>query len=378
MSTTGYNTQGKIACVRCKQRHKPPLGASCPRSKVKKGKQTVTENVDQQVVDLGSVDAGGYKASAGASLDSAVPHKATKHKQPTNADVMERLSSMMDKFNDLERRLDEQENKSSTSLSLLSQPLAHSSPGRVSPPHSHHTSQASHRARSLPSLEHLKRDNRVQAEVEKRLRHYEDLARDEDTGTSNKLKSGRYRMGDQQVKKHVYWPHEFFAVGDNLKMPAYDDINVFQWVQGVSRCILEESDPQIRTYMLQYQGHLMQDALELNWATAKRAHAAVLTEIERGHASWGDLSQIDRIRQRFTQRALKNPSSNNSEDQVRICKHFNEGNCNHSKDHIEGCITYKHACYACHRAVKCHYPHPEEKCNRAKRMANQSSEKQRI
>ena len=122
----------------------------------------------------------------------------------------------------------------------------------------------------------------------------------------------------------------------------------------------------------------MQDALELNWATAKRAHAAVLTEIERGHASWGDLTQIDRIRQRFTQRALKNPSSSNSEDQVRICKHYNEGNCNHSRDHVEGRITYKHACFACHRAVKRHYPHPEERCNRAKRMANQSSEKQRI
>ena len=62
MSTTGYNTRGKIACVRCKQRHKPPGGTSCPRSKVKKGKQTVTETVDQQVVDLGSVDAGGCKA----------------------------------------------------------------------------------------------------------------------------------------------------------------------------------------------------------------------------------------------------------------------------------------------------------------------------
>ena len=316
-----------------------PSGSFLPAFKSKKGKQTVTENVDQQVVDLGSVDAGSYKANTRASLDSAAPHKATKGKQPTNADVMER-SSMMDKFNDLERRLDQQENKNSTSLSLPSQPSAHSSPRRVSPPHSHHTSQASHRACSLPSLEHLKSDNRVQAEVEKWLRHYEVLARDKDTGTSNKLKLGRYRLGDQKVKKHVYWPHEFCAVGDNLKMPPYEDINVYQWVQGFSRCILEESDPKIRTYMLQYQGHLMQDALELNWVTAKRAHAAVLTEIERGHASWGDLSQIDRIRQRFTQRALKNPSSNNSEDQVRICKHFNEGNCNHSKDHVEGRITH--------------------------------------
>ena len=240
-----------------------------------------------KVVDLGSVDASGSRANTGTSSSNAVPHKGTKRKQPTNTDVMERLSSMMDKFSDLERRLDQQENKGSSSLSLLSQPSAHSSPRRASPSQSHHTGQASYRACSLPSLEHLKHDSRVQAEVDKRLRHYEDMARDEDTGTSIRLKSGRYRLGDQKVKKHIHWPHEFCAVGDNLKMPTYADINVYQWVQGFARCILEESDPLVRTYMLQYQGHLMQDALELNWATAKRAHAAVLTEIERGHASWG-------------------------------------------------------------------------------------------
>ena len=84
----------------------------------------------------------------------------------------------------------------------------------------------------------------------------------------------------------VHWPHEFF------KTPAYEDINVYQWVQGFAHCILEESDPHIRTYMLEYQSHLMQDALKLNWPMAKRAHAAVLTEIERGHAHWGISHQL--------------------------------------------------------------------------------------
>ena len=376
MSTAGYNTRGKIACVRCKQRHKPPVGASCPRSKTNKGKQS-NKDTSPQVVDLGSVDAAGSNSRQGQVEEGPAPAKTTKRKQPTNADVMDKLSSMMVKFNDLEKRLDQHESKGNSSLSLLSRPSAHSSPKRPCPTHSRHAEQASNRTHSLPSLQYLKHDSRVQAEVDRRLRQYEDMAREEDSGTSNKLKSGRYRLGDQKVKKHVHWPHEFCAVGDNLKMPTYEDINVYQWVQGFSRCALEESDPQVRTHMLQYQGHLMQEALELNWATAKRAHAAVLTEIERGYTSWGDQTQIDRIRQRFTQRALKNPTTSN-EEQVRICKHFNEGNCSHTKDHVEGRVTYKHACFACHKAVKRHYPHPEEKCNRAKRMASHSSEKQRL
>ena len=291
MSTTGYNTRGKIACVRCKQRHKPPVGASCPHSKTKKDKQVVTKNTSQQVVDLGNVDASGSNSKQGSTTEGSAPHKVAKHKQPTNADVMERLSSMMDKFSDLDKRMDHQENKGSASLLLLSQPSAHSSSRRASSSHGHHTGQASYQARSLPSLDHLKHNSRMQADVDRWLRHYEDMVRDEDTGT---LKSGRYRLGDRKVKKHVHWPHKFCVVGDNLKMPTCEDINMYEWVQGFSRCILEENDTQVRTHMLQYQGHLMQDALELNWATAKWAHAAVLTEIERGHLSRGDQMQIDR------------------------------------------------------------------------------------
>ena len=195
---------------------------------------------------------------------------------------------------------------------------------------------------------------------------------------STKLKSGRYRLGDQRVKHLVHWPHEYCSVGDNFKMPTYEDINVFQWVQGFSRCIIEEQNQQTRLHMLQYQSHLMQDALELNWATAKRAHAAVLTEIERGTTSWPDHTGVDRIRQRFTQRAMKSPQTAHMDEQVKICKRYNEEACNQPKDHTEGRTLYKHACFNCYKTVKRHYPHPEAKCNRAKRQASQSVEKARV
>ena len=78
-------------------------------------------------------------------------------------------------------------------------------------------------------------------------------------------------------------------------MPTYEDINIYQGVQGFSRCILEEQDAKTRTQMLQYQANLIQDAIELNWTMAKRAHAAVLTEIERGHVTLADQVGVDRI-----------------------------------------------------------------------------------
>ena len=68
--------------------------------------------------------------------------------------------------------------------------------------------------------------------------------------------------------------------------------------------------------------------------------------------------------------------SGQTEEQIKICKRFNEETCSQAKDHVEGKITYKHACFACFKAVKRHYGHPELKCNRAKRLASQSVEKQ--
>ena len=46
--------------------------------------------------------------------------------------------------------------------------------------------------------------------------------------------------------------------------------------------------------MLLYYTLLMQDAIELNIQTAKRAHAAVLQEIERGRADWRQLDVLEK------------------------------------------------------------------------------------
>ena len=130
--------------------------------------------------------------------------------------------------------------------------------------------------------------------------------------------------------------------------------------------------------MLAYQGNLMQDAQELSWPTAKRAHTAILTEIERSQASWGDQATVDRIRQRFTQRVLKNTHSMSADEQTCICKRYNEETCSQSKDHSDGKVVYKHSCFSCFKAVKRHYSHPEAKCNREKRLANMQADKQQV
>ena len=127
--------------------------------------------------------------------------------------------------------------------------------------------------------------------------------------------------------------------------------------------------------MLQYQASFMQNILELNWAMAKHAHAAFLTEIERGHMSCMDQIGISRIRHCFLYRAMKRQSTNSSEELVRICKRFNKEACSQMKDLTEEKITYKNACFTCFKVVNQHYPHPEAKCDRAKRQVSSSLDK---
>ena len=382
MSTSGgYNTRNRVACYKCKQRHKPPVGVSCSRITASKGR-TKAKAARTNVTNTEPVVAG--TSSAGTSQQPQITQESetnapqkkgqNKRKQPSTSEVMSKLTQFMDKFADIEKRLDLQEQQSR--LSLLSQPSAHSSPKSSVKQRSH--SAAHDSSVHLPSMDSLRQDSEVQARVDRRMRQYENLDREDSKGTLRKVKSGRYRLGDQAVKHHVNWPHEFCSVGENLKMPTYEDINIFQWVQGFSRCVLEEKDPNIRTFMLQYQSNLMQDALELSWPTAKRAHAAVLTEVERGQVTWKDQIGIDRIRQRFTQRVLKAEGPSAVEEQTRVCKRYNEDVCTQAKDHTDGKTLYKHSCYTCFKAVKRHYPHPEAKCNRAKRHNSQSVDKARV
>ena len=80
----------------------------------------------------------------------------------------------------------------------------------------------------------------------------------------------------------------------------------------------------------------------MNWLTAKRAHAGVLMDMKRGQVCWSDQPAVDRTRQRFTQRALRDHKAENI--QLKICKRFNEGHCGKEDEHREGKIAYKHAC----------------------------------
>ena len=114
----------------------------------------------------------------------------------------------------------------------------------ISPVPSAHSSmkESPGSAQHLPSFEELRSDGKIQAELQKRLHHYDNMSRTEIKGRpfDAQLKSGRYRMGVHKVRKVVNWPQDFCRVPGAQKQPTYDDLSVYQWSQGFVQCVLEE------------------------------------------------------------------------------------------------------------------------------------------
>ena len=115
--------------------------------------------------------------------------------------------------------------------------------------------------------------------------------------------------------------------------------------------ILEESGNKVRNQMLIHFSRLMQDAVELSLSTARRAHAAVLQELERGLTSWEDTENVEKCRVRYTQRLLQSVKSSPNQSS-QTCVFFNKRKCKHENDHVSAGIMYQHACSYCFKETK--------------------------
>ena len=268
--------------------------------------------------------------------------------------LLEVVKGLDAKVQDQDARLQKQEERVSiANVSAL--PSAHSSPKKVSD-----------QPEKLPSFEELKSNSKIQAEVDRRLQEYHNASRSEFSGKPNTvLKSGRFRTGVARVKNQICWPQDFCTV-IGTKQPTYDEMNLEQWVQGFMYCILDQTDNKIRENMMLYFTLLMQDAIELSPNTARRAHAAVLQEMERGKVSWSQIDLVEKIKCRHTQRILQSHKPTNSGLQSQICVHYNKGQCKFENEHVSNNVLYQHHCSYCLKETQRKYDHPASKCMRMK------------
>ena len=201
---------------------------------------------------------------------------------------------------------------------------------------------------SIPSLRCMKKSEKIQREIDSRIRELE--RHSEATGTGTKIKSKRGGNVDVLVTNKVAWPHEAILGGATRARLSYDQLSMSQWVQGFCKNMLDEPDQKIRENMIQYMGELFEDVTDFSWQGAKAAHAVLLCEFERGTLNWGDTARIDRIRRAHAQKHVTTARTwgrNEKNSKPWYCKQFQTGTCTFSKDHEVNGKTHKHICSFC-------------------------------
>ena len=143
---------------------------------------------------------------------------------------------------------------------------------------------------TIPSLQAIKCDQQIQAQVDQRLRELADIAQ---TGTLNKVKSQRGGQVDVFVRTRVKWPHEFVLSGSSKERISYDQLTMPQWMAGFCRTMREETNQNLKDHMSNYLIDLMDDANDFSWSAAKASHAVLLCRMEQGEVTGYD--QVDGI-----------------------------------------------------------------------------------
>jgi hypothetical protein len=147
-----------------------------------------------------------------------------------------------------------------------------------------------------PTLNDLRRDEGLCAQARQLVDDLEGHCSGT-TWVSNSLKSGWFRPGGcMTLSRQVAWPHDYvFGTGEDIKI-MYNDLNIFQWVQGFAALIDNEQNLEIKGAMLNHLELLMQDAQLLGWEATRYAHGVVLSKIEKGKLSWLDTFGISEAR----------------------------------------------------------------------------------
>ena len=193
---------------------------------------------------------------------------------------------------------------------------------------------------------------------------------------NRKVKSQRGGSVDFFVNHRIKWPHEYVLADQNKDRVTYNQLTLLQWMSGFCRSMREESNIQIKEYMLDYVINLLEDANDSSWASAKASHAVLLCRMEQGEVvGWSDVEKIDRIRWAHAQRHISQQATQGTKTQEKngtqptkfvTCVYFNKNMYSQTKNHETKGVYYRHICAACWKMYGKAYLLSQIDCRRSK------------
>ena len=331
-------------CWKCAEKHYPPTGRKCERTELLNSTR-ISSSVEESGV-----------AGPEAERDSNVISSTSKTLQASSSQgtpdaiqkqILEQLQRVNQRLDDVEGRI-ETGTQHSKSYRAGSKGKKLSSTSHRTVNKSMLSDSESSEDEPIPSLNCMRRSEKIQREIDSRIRELE--LQSEATGTGAKIKSKRGGNVDVLVKNKVAWPHEAILGGATRARLTYDQLTMSQWVQGFCKDMLDEPDPKIRENMIQYMEELFEDATDFSWQGAKAAHTVLLCEFERGSVNWENTARIDRIRRAHAQKHIHTTKlwpKNEKNSKPWYCKQFQIGACSFAKDHEVNGKTHKHICSFC-------------------------------
>ena len=80
---------------------------------------------------------------------------------------------------------------------------------------------------------------------------------------------------------------------------SYEQLTQAQFVLGFLGSVQEEQDSYIKGNMIEYLTELFQNVCDQCWQADKGAHLVVMTKMEEGLITWGDLKKVNKVRKTY-------------------------------------------------------------------------------
>ena len=169
--------------------------------------------------------------------------------------------------------------------------------------------------------------------------------------TGKSLRSGKTVKPTSKVVRPQLWPHSELNVAACSKAITYDQLSLEEFVAGYTIILHSRSlSPKEKQAREEHLIHLMYLAMTYEWKAVLAYHGAVLLEIERGHAAWGDsFHYLDaRILQEHFKSPVRPSVSQKDSCPVLFCRDYQRGVCTFSSDHsgsLRGEVKFlRHIC----------------------------------
>jgi hypothetical protein len=349
-------------CSRCGRKHSAPTGKKCKFPIPDADELIEDENSFRLLSDLDDQSEG---AVGGPPPPEQMAPVVTQAPADAFAQILTVVSHLAERLEVTQRQVSElQSTRSQGAIPKVR--CVPASRDQASPPDAR-----------LPSLDSLRSDPVMAAQAAALVDDLNVKTTGNHTNTGATKRGWARPGGDNAPKVCTPWPQDFVVGHGRRNRLLYDDMDVFQFVQGCISIIEQTSDISTMRLMLAQLRSTMLDASFHGFDSARYSYGIILSMLEDGALSWADQFRMSEewrsalIARGSVSRAgppgtdgrragassgppttsrptgSRRGPQNSQNSGPRPCIYYNNGVCANRTDHSNNGTLWKHVCRRC-------------------------------